>query len=200
MNKILLCGAAQSAPVLSHRNYGRSFYRFTLCVLRLSGVYDCIPVVLPDTLCALVSENAMLCVEGEVRSYNDREAVHNRLKVHVWAQSILPWQGEDRNTVCLQGTLCREAVYRRTPFGRETADMMLRVPREYAHTGVPRFDYLPCIAWGSVARLCAELPEGAKLELSGRLQSRPYIKVIDGVPGERIAYEISASSVCAAPD
>ena len=66
MNKILLCGAAQSAPVLSHRNYGRSFYRFTLCVLRLSGVYDCIPVVLPDTLCALVSENAMLCVEGEV--------------------------------------------------------------------------------------------------------------------------------------
>ena len=142
----------------------------------------------------------MLCVEGEVRSYNDREAVHNRLKVHVWAQSILPWQGEDRNTVCLQGTLCREAVYRRTPFGREIADMMLRVPREYAHTGVPRFDYLPCIAWGSVARLCAELPEGAKLELSGRLQSRPYIKVIDGVPGERIAYEISASSVCAAPD
>ena len=74
--------------------------------------------------------------------------------------------------------------------------MMLRVARAY-HSPLPgRSDYLPCIAWGSAARFCAELPEGTAVELSGRLQSRPYIKVIDGVPGERTAYEISVSSVC----
>ena len=196
MNKIRLCGTAQSAPVFSHENYGQRFFRFSLCVERLSGTCDSIPVLLPETLCAFVHDGAMLCIEGEVRSYNEREAVHHRLKIHVWALSICPWQGEWTNSVTLRGTLCRQPTYRRTPFGREIADMMLRVARAY-HSPLPgRSDYLPCIAWGSAARFCAELPEGTAVELSGRLQSRPYIKVIDGVPGERTAYEISVSSVC----
>ena len=200
MNKICLCGTAQSAPVFSHQNYGQRFFCFCLCVPRLSGTCDCIPVIAPDALCTFVREGEGLCVEGEIRSYNDREAVHNRLKIHVWALSIRPFQGESRNAVSLRGTLCRQPTYRRTPFGREIADMMLRVPRAYRAALTQRSDHLPCIAWGSAARLCAELPEGTAVELTGRLQSRPYIKVIDGVPGERIAYEISASSVCAAPD
>lgn len=195
MNQVILCGTAESAPVLSHHNYGRSFYRFTLCVARLSGTYDRIPVLASYPLCAAVHAGDTLHIEGEVRSYNDREAVHNRLKIHIWAHSITPSQEAHSNTVSLRGNLCKSAVYRRTPFGREIADMMLCVARQYHSDVQGRFDYLPCIAWGSVARLCSELDEGADIELIGRIQSRPYVKVIDGVPSECTAYEISIASV-----
>lgn len=195
MNQVILCGTAENTPVLSHTNYGRNFYRFTLSVARLSGTYDHIPVLAPQTLCADVHAGDEISVSGEVRSFNDREAVHNRLKINVWAQSILPWTQEHRNIVTLQGKLCKPAIYRRTPFGREIADMMLCVQRQYPSPTLNRFDYLPCIAWGSVARLCAELAEWTQIELTGRIQSRAYVKLLDGVPNDRTAYEISIASV-----
>ena len=195
MNQIILCGTAQSAPELSHRNYGRSFYRFTVSVARLSGTCDYIPILADLALCENVSPGDMLYIEGEIRSFNDREAVHNRLKINVWAVSIHAWDGDSGNTVILEGNLCKPAIYRRTPFGREIADLMLCVPRRYHSDLHSRFDYLPCIAWGSVARACACLPAGCAVELEGRLQSRAYVKLIDGVPSERTAYEISISSL-----
>ena len=195
MNRIILCGAVENPPELSHRNYGRSFCRFTVCAARLSGACDHIPVLADCRLCENVKKGDVLYIEGEIRSFNDREAVHNRLKINVWAQSIHVWDGDSGNTAVLRGTLCRPAVYRRTPFGREISDLMLCVPRQYHSPVSGRYDYLPCIAWGSVARLCASLPEGTEIELEGRLQSRQYVKLIGGVPSERTAYEISISSV-----
>ena len=74
--------------------------------------------------------------------------------------------------------------------------MMLCVARQYHSNIQGRFDYLPCIAWGSVARFCAELNEGSEIELIGRIQSRAYVKVLDGVPSDCMAYEISIASIC----
>lgn len=64
--------------------------------------------------------------------------------------------------------------------------MMLAVNRRYG-----RADYLPCIAWGQVAMVTGQLPVGSTLALEGRVQSRVYTKVVDGVPQERTAYEVS---------
>ena len=36
-----------------------------------------------------------------------------------------------------------------------------------------------------------QLPVGSTLALEGRVQSRVYTKVLDGVPQERTAYEVS---------
>ncbi len=87
----------------------------------------------------------------------------------------------------LEGPLCREPTYRRTPLGREICDVMLAVPR-----GFRRADYLPCILWGRTAQQIATCHTRDKIRICGRLQSRAYTKLTEDGPQERIAYEISA--------
>ena len=53
-----------------------------------------------------------------------------------------------------------------------------------------RADYLPCIAWGALARVCGDKEVGDTLCLTGRLQSRVYRKLVNGVEEERVAYEV----------
>ena len=73
---------------------------------------------------------------------------------------------------------------------------MLAVNRPYH-----RADYLPCILWGRTAQEVSALSVGTALTLTGRLQSRQYVKLLDGVAEQRTAYEISAitAEVCTAP-
>lgn len=194
MNQLRLCGDVDAVPVLSHVNHEREFYSFPLAVRRLSGTYDTLRVIAPAPLCAGLEEGATIVLDGELRSYNDRAAEHNRLKISAWAREIAPCSEEHSNVVRLIGSLCKPAVYRRTPFGREIADMMLSVERDYTAGSVRRRDYIPCIAWGSVARLCASLPPHSVIELEGRIQSRNYIKVLGGVTTERTAFEVSIAT------
>lgn len=194
MNQIKLCGDIEAMPILSHVNHNREFLSFPLSIQRLSGTYDTIRVIAPALLCTGLSKDSTISLAGELRSYNDREAEHNRLKISAWAREITLCEEAHTNSVHLIGTLCKPAAYRRTPFGREIADMMLCVEREYATGTIHRCDYIPCIAWGSVARLCASLPPKSVIELEGRIQSRNYIKVIDGKAVERTAYEVSIAT------
>ena len=44
-NRIALTGALDTLPEYSHTNHDRNFYRLTLCVERLSGAVDLLPVL-----------------------------------------------------------------------------------------------------------------------------------------------------------
>ena len=91
------------------------------------------------------------------------------------------------NEVSLEGPLCKEPIYRRTPLGREICDVMLAVPRAFH-----RADYLPCILWGRIAQDIAACHTSDVIRIQGRLQSRIYTKVTPEGNEERTAYEISA--------
>ena len=187
-NEVLLEGTALEAPVLSHENHGTRFYRFPLEVPRLSGTPDTLPVLLPEPLLDTVQTEAPLRVQGQLRSFNNRSGVGNRLVLTVYAQAIQPGTGEPCNRILLSGALCKPPVFRRTPLGRSICDLMLAVTRRYG-----RADYLPVIAWGQLAVRAARLQVGDPLSLEGRVQSRAYRKVLeDGSIQDRVAYEVSA--------
>ena len=187
-NEVLLEGTALEAPVLSHENHGTRFYRFPLEVPRLSGTPDTLPVLLPEPLLDIVQTEAPLRVQGQLRSFNNRSGVGNRLVLTVYAQAIQPGTGEPCNRILLSGALCKPPIFRRTPLGRSICDLMLAVSRRYG-----RADYLPVIAWGQLAVQAARLQVGDALGLEGRVQSRTYRKVLeDGTAQERVAYEVSA--------
>ena len=187
-NKVLLEGTALEAPVLSHENHGTRFYRFPLEVPRLSGTPDTLPVLLPEPLLDTVQTEAPLRVQGQLRSFNNRSGVGNRLVLTVYAQAIQPGTGEPCNRILLSGALCKPPIFRRTPLGRSICDLMLAVSRRYG-----RADYLPVIAWGQLAVRAARLQVGDPLSLEGRVQSRAYRKVLeDGSIQDRVAYEVSA--------
>lgn len=156
----------------------------------LSGAEDRVNVVASAALlerCPL-TEGEELSVEGEVRSFNNRSGVGSPAGDLGLRQTDAPEPGEEENRLRLTGTLCKVPVYRRTPLGRDICDLMLAVNRRYGRT-----DYLPCIAWGSLARRCAELAPGNRVELEGRLQSRVYTKRLGETSEERTAFEVSVS-------
>ena len=188
-NHITLRGSLSSMPQFSHENHGRRFFRFFLEVPRLSGAVDVLPVIArEDVLNAMeLSDGEMLTVTGQVRSHNVREDGRRRLLIFVFANLIVCENGEPVNDVVLEGPLCREPTYRKTPLGREICDMMLAVPRAFQ-----RADYLPCILWGRTAVEGAQYHTRDVLRITGRLQSRTYTKVTETGSEERTAYEISA--------
>lgn len=188
-NHITLRGSLLSLPLYSHENHGRRFFRFYLEVPRLSGAVDVLPVIArEDVLSAMeLSDGEMLTVTGQVRSHNVREDSRRRLLIFVFANLIVCEDGEPLNEVVLEGPLCREPTYRKTPLGREICDVMLAVPRAFR-----RADYLPCILWGRTALECAQFHTRDILRITGRLQSRTYTKVLESGSEERTAYEISA--------
>jgi single-stranded DNA-binding protein len=129
----------------------------------------------------------MLAVTGQIRSHNVRVDGIRRLLIFVFALSVTAEDGDPVNDVMLEGPLCREPTYRRTPLGREICDVMLAVPRSFH-----RADYLPCILWGRTAQQIAACHTREQIRVCGRLQSRSYTKLTDEGPKQRIAYEISA--------
>ena len=125
-------------------------------------------------------------MQGQLRSFNNKSGQGSRLVISAFTRLLVETAGEDVNIIELKGAICKPPVLRRTPLGRCICDMMLAVNRRYG-----RADYLPCIAWGQVAMVTGQLPVGSTLALEGRVQSRVYTKVLDGVPQERTAYEVS---------
>lgn len=189
-NHIILRGRVDGTAELSHRVHGMDFYRFPLSVSRLSGREDRVNILCPASLPQLPEPGEFVEVEGEVRSFNNRSGVGSRLVITVLARSVIPGVGEPCNRVLLTGTLCREPVFRRTPLGRDICDLLLAVNRRYR-----RADYLPCIAWGTLAHECGQLETGDALRLDGRLQSRTYLKTVGDRREERTAFEISITTL-----
>lgn len=188
-NQIILRGNLVELPQFSHENHHKRFYRFTLCVPRLSGAEDLLPVIASEQVLNEMdlSGGSMLRVEGQIRTHNVRENGVRRLLIFVFASSVTAEEGEPINDVLLQGALCRDASYRRTPLGREICDVMLAVSRAFH-----RADYVPCILWGRLAKETALMQTGDVLSISGRLQSRVYTKLTEAGRQERTAYEVSA--------
>ena len=189
LNSILLRGELVELPVFSHENHGKRFDKFMLSVQRLSGTRDLIRVVAEESLLEKLDPTAgeLVEVEGQVRSYNNRSGEGRKLLISVYAVRIEAVDDIPENDVFLQGRICREPVYRRTPLGREICDVMLSVERKYG-----RRDILPCILWGSLARMAADCVMDTEIWIRGRLQSRTYVKQLDSGSEERTAYEISA--------
>ena len=196
-NSITLRGELEALPEFSHENHGRTFYRFTLLVPRLSGAVDRLPIIAEDRLLEQIDPNGgeLLTVTGQVRSHNVRTETGRRLLIFVFAMALRAEDGMPINEVVLEGTLCREPTYRRTPLGREICDAMVAVKRTFH-----RADYLPCILWGKIAQQVSRLHTGDNLYVEGRLQSRVYTKLTENGAVERTAYEISALTAQSMPE
>lgn len=201
-NKVTIMGEIASGLTFSHEIFGEGFYMMDVCCKRLSESYDTIPVMVSERLMdvSLDYTGELIYVSGQFRSYNRHEGMKNRLILSVFAREIefldeVP-DGSESNQIFLDGYICKEPVYRETPLGREIADAILAVNRPYGKS-----DYLPVIFWGRNARYATCFKVGERMCVWGRIQSREYMKKIDGENSERrIAYEVSASKITEGTD
>lgn len=193
--KIKLSGILESELTFSHAVYKEKFYEGRIIIERLSGTEDRIPILIPERLIDIKTlwPGDFLCVNGEIRSYNQQnESGNSKLLLHVFAEEIeRPGEEKHENNCFMEGFLCKEPIYRKTPYGREICDILLAVNRPYGKS-----DYIPCICWGRNARFASGLEVGTRLKVQGRVQSREYFKEIsEGYSERRTAYEVSISQM-----
>ncbi|WP_297434958.1 single-stranded DNA-binding protein [uncultured Clostridium sp.] len=194
-NKIYLEGTILSELEYSHEMYGEKFYTFDLEVMRLSDSKDKLNITISERL---ISEYDLevgkdIIVEGQLRSYNKFLGGNNKLILTVFARNIESCleRSKNPNEIYLDGFICKDPIYRTTPFGREIADVLLAVNRSYNKS-----DYIPTIAWGRNSRFCKSLEVGDNIRVWGRLQSREYQKKISETEViKKIAYEVSISKM-----
>ena len=134
-------------------------------------------------------------VTGQVRSYNHHDEQKNRLVLSVFVREVTfveeELDGAKTNSIFLDGYICKTPIYRKTPLGREIADLLLAVNRPYGKS-----DYIPCICWGRNARFASSFEVGEHVQILGRIQSREYIKKLTETETQkRIAYEVSVSKL-----
>lgn len=201
-NQVALSGRIISNFEFSHEAYGEKFYTLDISVERASGMKDIIPVMTSDRLID-VSKNLTgqyIKVTGQFRSYNKHTEDKSQLILSVFAKEFeimeerpadeIPWIF-DKNTIFLDGYVCKKPVYRETALGRGIADILLAVNRPYRKS-----DYIPCIVWGRNTIFASSLEVGTRLQIEGRIQSREYQKKIsEDMYEKRVAYEISASKL-----
>ncbi len=191
-NHVILKGKISKLPAYSHTVMGEGFFEMYVDVQRLSDEVDTLPVTISERLITDFKIGDEIGIIGQFRSYNKQDDVKSKLMLTIFVKEIVdPNEISEINQIYLVGYICKEPIYRTTPFGREICDVLLAVNRAYNKS-----DYLPCIAWGRNARFVRDLGVGEKLEVQGRVQSRKYQKKIDETHTEtRVAYEISLSSV-----
>lgn len=193
-NNVELWGKVKTSPEYSHTVIGENFYEFTLEVPRLSESSDIIPITISEKLFTKddLKPDTVIAVSGQFRSYNKLIENKSKLMLTVFVREIIPVDtNKNPNVINLKGFLCKEPIFRTTPFKREICDILLAVNRAYNKS-----DYIPCIAWGRNARFVKNLPVGTKIDIEGRIQSRVYQKKLSEEEiVNKTAYEISISKV-----
>lgn len=196
-NQVQIMGEIVSDFKFSHQVFGEGFYLVDIKVRRLSDSEDVIPVMVSERLIDVTQNyvGEFLMVTGQFRSYNRHEEKKNRLVLSVFARELVfVEQAEDSvksNQIFLDGYICKPPVYRKTPLGREIADLLIAVNRPYGKS-----DYIPCICWGRNARYASVFAVGGHVLIWGRIQSREYMKRLSETESEkRVAYEISVSKL-----
>ena len=196
-NQVSIVGEIMSDFQYSHEVYGEGFYMVEVAVSRLSNFSDYIPLMISERLIDTSQSyiGQKVYVTGQFRSYNRHEELKNRLVLSVFVREIEFIEEETEemksNQILLDGYICKDPIYRKTPLGREIADLLVAVNRSYGKS-----DYIPCICWGRNARFAARFEVGVHVQIWGRIQSREYVKRLNEDEVEkRTAYEVSVSKI-----
>lgn len=199
-NIVKVIGKVKTEMKFSHEMYGEGFYSFELEVPRLSDFADVLPITISERLFVNMdfSVGTYVVIDGQLRSYNRYINNSNKLMLTIFARDIyIPQEDEMEelmkkpNEIFIDGYICKQPVYRTTPFGREISDLLIAVNRPYNKS-----DYIPCISWGRNARFCEKLLIGDHIKVWGRIQSRNYQKKLsNGETEVKVAYEVSVSKL-----
>lgn len=196
-NQVSIMGEIISEFTFSHEVFGEGFYMMEISVSRLSDSNDSIPLMVSERLIDVQQDyrGKQVKVAGQFRSYNKHEEKKNRLVLSVFVREIEFLDEVDENIktnqIFLDGYICKPPVYRKTPLGREIADLLIAVNRPYGKS-----DYIPCICWGRNARFVSGFEVGTHAQIWGRIQSREYMKKTSNDELEnKIAYEVSVSKL-----
>lgn len=192
LNNVCMQGKINGLEAIYHGNE-ESFYKGILEVERDNGrISDFIPIIISDNLLKEINLNELIQIKGQLRS-KDVITDDNKLKVDLYINikeiSNIS-ELNNNNIVELSGYIVKRPNLRNTPSGKQITDLLIA-----CNYGKDKTAYIPCIAWGKNARYASKLKIGDYTNVQGRFQSRNYTKMIDSIPHNKVAYELSINKI-----
>ena len=206
INEVMLIGKVDSGLKFDHMVHGIKFYSMVLNVPRESKYVDRIPVIVSNVILntnrSYIGEYVL--IRGYLRTYDLIQSNNkSKLKLCVCAKHIKFVDEEYMNNnvnnqVVLEGYICKKPTYRTgLKSVRTISDILLAVNRLYNYRSS---DYIPCICWNKAADFARLLKVGYHIKIDGRIQSRDYIKYVNGIEEHHTTYEVSVGRLIAIPE
>lgn len=186
-NNLKLSGTVVSIPVFHHASEDKTaFYQMYIeCKNTQAGISDVIPVLFSnkDFYYKSFRIGKFVSITGEYRSRFEGE----HLILYVFAQKIIFGVSTNQNDIWLSGVICKKPTRRKTPFGKDMSDILLKVQSDDG-----KQNFIPCIAWYKNAREISGMDIDCKIRIIGAIRSREYKKKLnDGTKETKTAYEVS---------
>lgn len=164
---------------------------FEVSVLRKSGQRDLVNIITTDLECN-VSKGDSVRVSGFLYTYQSPPKEYPRFRVCLYSLGIVKTNfATNKNVIIFQGVVVKKPQHRLTPSGIRICELLIAVNNDinglYA-------SYVPCIVWNEDATIVKDYKIGTAICGVGRLQSREYTKLVDGVERTFLTRELSINS------
>ena len=193
MNKITLKGVLSNIRP-SHKIKDVEYDQAYLLVTREDGREDNLSVKFKK-FCNPYKENDIVELTGNIRSFSQKlDNGKNKVSLYVFTYFDIPNEGR-LNEVVMDGRICKKDILRTTKNGKNNIHFILANNLIIEETNQKLNSYIPCIAWGKLAKQIEKLSINDKILINGELHSREYKKVYpDGHSEFKVAHECVINS------
>lgn len=195
MNIITLKGIIKNIE-RSHTIQGITYDKAKLIVKRDNGSEDIINLKFKKFSNHYV-ENEEVSLTGNLRSYSYKVSESkNKVVIYVFTYFDQP-EDDTINSVEIDGRICKIDNLRTTKQGKNNIHLILanNIICEDNDSSKRLNSYIPCIAWGKLARELSKLDVSTKISVKGKLHSREHRKVHENGEVELcVAHELLVSS------
>lgn len=135
-------------------------------------------------------EGDAINLSGNLRSYSQKlPDGKNKVSLYVFTYFDIPEEPKT-NHLKLDGRICKIEPIRTTKSGKQNIHFLLANNLIIEETNQKLNSYLPCIAWGNVAKALSKLKVNDKIVVTGELHSREYKKMLNDTEFEfRVCHE-----------
>lgn len=189
MNEITLTGIIKNIQH-SHTIEDIDFDKAQLIVQRENGHEDVINLRF-KSFSNPHKDNDLVQLVGNIRSYSYKiDEDKNRVIIYVFTYFDTP-QEECVNEAEIDGRICKINELRTTRSGKHNIHFILANNLHSADNTKRLNSYIPCIAWGSIAKQLQDLTVNTQLRIKGQLHSREHKKRLENGDIEiRVAHEL----------
>lgn len=189
MNEITLTGIIKNIQH-SHTIEDIDFDKAQLIVQRETGHEDVINLRF-KSFSNPYKDNDLVQLVGNIRSYSYKiDEDKNRVIIYVFTYFDTP-QEECVNEAEIDGRICKINELRTTRSGKHNIHFILANNLHSADNTKRLNSYIPCIAWGSIAKQLQDLTVDTQLKIKGQLHSREHKKRLENGDIEiRVAHEL----------
>lgn len=196
MNDVILSGFIKDIQY-SHNIEDVEFDKAKLITKRSNGKEDIINLRF-KSFSNKYKDNDFINIKGNLRSYSYKvTSDKNKVIIYVFTYFDEP-EDEDlniSNKVSIDGRICKINELRTTKDGKHNIHLILANNLISHDTGKRLNSYIPCIAWGVLAKELSKCNVNDKLCIQGEIHSREHKKVLDNGEVEfRVAHELLITS------